>query len=135
MDLIVNPYISYLICSNYLSTCWSIQLISYYVNRDCVFFIFPVIILDNKQKGGCEKTRLSFFTAPFYIKYFFLIYINLPLLALHFLTHNLTSLSAKSNSVSNDILSSILTQRFIIPAVSDLFHCPIAGIIKSAYCI
>lgn len=135
MDLIVNPHISYLICSNYLSTCWSIQLISYYVNRDYVFFIFPVIILDNKQKGGCEKTRLSFFTAPFYIKYFFLIYINLPLLALHFLTHNLTSLSAKSNSVSNDILSSILTQRFIIPAVSDLLHRLTTGIIKSAYCI
>lgn len=66
MDLIVNPHISYLICSNYLSTCWSIQLISYYVNRDYVFFIFPVIILDNKQKRGCEKTRLSFFAALFY---------------------------------------------------------------------
>ena len=67
----INPHISYLICSNYLSTCWSIQLISYYVNRDYVFFVFPAIILDNKQKRGCEKTLLSFFTAPIYIKYFF----------------------------------------------------------------
>ena len=69
MDFIINPHISYLICSNCLSTCWSIQLISYYVNRDCVFFIFPVIILDNKQKRGCEKTRLSSFTAPIYMPY------------------------------------------------------------------
>ena len=40
IHLIGNPHISYLICSNYLSTCWSIQLISYYVNRDCVLLLF-----------------------------------------------------------------------------------------------